>query len=77
MKEIIEASKEKRLLESFGAGTAVVLNPISGFGYKSQEIDVPLNMEKGIGDYTKELSDFIQSVQYGEKEYKDWGEYIN
>ena len=37
--EIIEALKNRMLKEIFGAGTAVVIIPITGFGYKERQLE--------------------------------------
>lgn len=39
--ELLESAKAGKLLEIFGSGTAVVVNPIKGFGYKDFRYDVP------------------------------------
>jgi len=39
--EVIEAAKNGSLKEMFGAGTAAVISPISGFGYKDEDFDLP------------------------------------
>ena len=39
--EVVEAAKNRNLKEMFGAGTAAVISPIAGFGYKDQEFDLP------------------------------------
>ena len=39
--EVVEAAKNGSLKEMFGAGTAAVISPISGFGYKDEDFDLP------------------------------------
>ncbi|MCB4809430.1 branched-chain amino acid aminotransferase [Tamlana sp. 62-3] len=39
--EVVEAAKNGNLKEMFGAGTAAVISPISGFGYKGEDYDLP------------------------------------
>lgn len=41
VKELIEAAKNGSLKELFGAGTAAVISPIAGFGFKGQDYDLP------------------------------------
>ena len=62
MKEILEASKEGRLIEAFGAGTAAVVTPISGIHYKGMDIDIPAT-----GKLTQRVWDEITGIQYGLK----------
>ena len=39
--EVVEAAKDRSLKEMFGAGTAAVISPISGFGYKDKDYELP------------------------------------
>ena len=39
--EVVEAAKNGSLKEMFGAGTAAVISPISGFGYKDADYELP------------------------------------
>ncbi len=39
--EVVAAAKEGTLKEMFGAGTAAVISPIAGFGYKDADYDLP------------------------------------
>ena len=39
--EVTEAAKNGTLKEMFGAGTAAVISPIAGFGYKGEDYDLP------------------------------------
>ena len=39
--EVVEAANTGALKEMFGAGTAAVISPISGFGYKDADYDLP------------------------------------
>ena len=39
--EVVEAAKNGSLKEMFGAGTAAVVSPIAGFGYKGNDYDLP------------------------------------
>lgn len=63
MPEIREAAEEGRLIESFGAGTAAVVSPISCIQYKGEDIDIPAT-----GDLTKRFWNEITSIQYGKKD---------
>ena len=40
--EVIDAAREGSLREIFGAGTAAVINPIQGFGYKDFQYELPV-----------------------------------
>lgn len=39
--EVVAAAKDGSLKEMFGAGTAAVISPISGFGFKGEDFDLP------------------------------------
>jgi branched-chain amino acid aminotransferase len=39
--EVVEASKNGSLKEMFGAGTAAVISPISGYGFRDVDYDLP------------------------------------
>ena len=41
VKEVVEAAEKGDLKEMFGAGTAAVISPISGFGFKDTDYDLP------------------------------------
>lgn len=58
--EIVQASKENRLKEMFGSGTAVVINPIKSFGYQGANYKLP-ELENPIATQLKEK---IMSIQY-------------
>lgn len=58
--EIVDAQKEGRLLEIFGAGTAAVISPISGFSYDSISYDLPTLDNSYAMQFKKRLMD----IQY-------------
>jgi branched-chain amino acid aminotransferase len=39
--EVVAAAKDGSLKEMFGAGTAAVISPIAGFGFKGEDFDLP------------------------------------
>jgi len=39
--EVVAAAKNGSLKEMFGAGTAAVISPIAGFGFKGEDFDLP------------------------------------
>ncbi|KRW99959.1 Aminotransferase, class IV [Pseudocohnilembus persalinus] len=72
MQEVIKAIKEGRLIEAFGAGTAVIVCPIELFHYQGKDYNVPIDPQIRAGRLTKELLEFIQDIQYGDRDYKNW-----
>jgi len=64
--EVIEASRNGSLKEMFGAGTAAVISPIAGFGYKEKDYDLP-ELED---TYAAMLKKQITDIQYNRSEDK-------
>ncbi len=64
--EIIEASKKGTLKEMFGAGTAAVISPISGFGFEGTDYDLPI-IEN---NYARRFKKRITDIQYNRAEDK-------
>jgi len=60
--ELIEASENGSLKEVFGAGTAAVISPISGFGFKDKDYELP-KLENTYGDLLKKRITDIQTNQ--------------
>lgn len=64
--EIVEAHENKTLKEMFGAGTAAVISPIAGFGYKEKDYMLP-DLEN---DFASKLKKQITDIQYNKAEDK-------
>lgn len=64
--EVVQASKEGTLKEMFGAGTAAVVSPISAFGYKGTDYELP-EIEDS---YAERLKKRITDIQYNRGEDK-------
>ena len=62
--EVIEAAKNGELKEMFGAGTAAVISPISGFGYQEEYYDLPV-LEN---PYATKLKKLITDIQTNKTE---------
>ena len=41
VRELVEAAKNGSLKEMFGAGTAAVISPIAGFGFRGEDFELP------------------------------------
>ncbi len=63
--ELVEASRDGRLDEAFGAGTAAVISPVGTMAYRGEEIRVNANDS---GPVTRWLYDRITGIQLGEIE---------
>lgn len=66
VKEVVEAAKNGTLKEMFGAGTAAVISPISTFGYKDMDYDLP----ELTTNYASRLKKRITDIQYNRAEDK-------
>ena len=64
--ELVDAAENGSLKEMFGAGTAAVISPISGFGYKDTDFDLP-ELEN---TYAARLKKRITDIQYNRAEDK-------
>ncbi|MDN3666450.1 branched-chain amino acid aminotransferase [Algibacter miyuki] len=60
VKEVVEAAKNGSLKEMFGAGTAAVISPISGFGFKDEDFDIP-ELEETYASFLKKRITDIQT----------------
>jgi branched-chain amino acid aminotransferase len=58
--ELIEASENGSLKELFGAGTAAVVSPISGFGFKGKDYELP-TIDNPYGAFLKKRITDIQT----------------
>ncbi|WP_242086677.1 branched-chain amino acid aminotransferase [Aestuariivivens sediminis] len=58
--EVVEAAQQGSLKEMFGAGTAAVVSPISGFGYNGKDYDLP-EMKETYASYLKKRITDIQT----------------
>lgn len=60
VEELIESSNNGTLKEIFGAGTAAVVSPISGFQYKEKYYELP----KVTDSYALKLKEQLNNIQY-------------
>jgi len=62
------------MLEAFGAGTAAVISPVSGFYYEGKEYPIGNNVI-GAGPVATRLFAELLDIQYGRKEHP-WSQII-
>ncbi|EAT87499.1 branched chain amino acid aminotransferase [Parastagonospora nodorum] len=75
--DIVEASKEGRIVEAFAAGTAWFVAPISQIHFRGQDIEIP--MKKGeIGEYADAFRTWLQGIMWGSDgmESHEWGHVV-
>lgn len=66
VEEVLEAGRRGEIKEAFGCGTAAVISPISGLGYKDTHIDIPaLPDEESFGERLRQR---IFDIQYNRTE---------
>lgn len=65
VQEVVDAAKDGSLKEMFGAGTAAVISPIAGFGYKDTDYDLP---ELDDTSYASSLKKRITDIQTNKAE---------
>lgn len=70
--EVEERAAKGELVEAFGSGTAAVVSPIKTIGWKGNDIKVPLLEGKEFGALTKQVQEWINALQYGQEEFKNW-----
>lgn len=58
--ELLEAATNGSLKEIFGAGTAAVISPVSGFGYQEKSFDLP----EAPDSYAKRMKKSLLDIQY-------------
>lgn len=64
VKELLQGLEDGTLKELFGSGTAAVINPIQGFGYKGKRFDLP-NIKDS---YASRLKQQLIDIQYNKAE---------
>ncbi|KAG1854144.1 aminotransferase [Suillus subalutaceus] len=64
MAEIVQSSKEGRLVELFGTGTAAVISPVERIGYNGGEVMIPTG-EDGMGPVSRPLWTELVGIQTG------------
>lgn len=58
--EILEGTQTGALKEIFGAGTAAVVSPVSGFGYKDKTYELPVLEDS----YALRFKKYLNDIQY-------------
>ncbi|KAG5418143.1 BAT22 [Candida metapsilosis] len=69
--EVKERAQKGQLIEAFGTGTAAIVAPINNIEYHGESIAVP-TVAGGSGEVAAKVNEWIQNIQYGEEEFKNW-----
>ncbi|GFZ50541.1 Branched-chain-amino-acid aminotransferase [Saitozyma sp. JCM 24511] len=75
MADLVNAEKDKTLLEVFGTGTAAIISPVDKIGYEGRDIAIPTGSD-GLGDISRAMLDQIVGIQTGEIEH-EWSVIAN
>ena len=67
MDDILKYSKEGRIVEAFGSGTAAIISPVDLIHYRGEDIKIPVGAE---GSFSKKLLDYILNIQHGKIQSK-------
>ncbi|KAG8410752.1 hypothetical protein J3458_016850 [Metarhizium acridum] len=70
--ELVEADAEGRILESFAAGTAYFICPVSQIHHRGKDINIPMGPEGTAGEVTTKIKTWIGDIMYG-REQHEWG----
>lgn len=71
MSDLARWSAEGKLLEAFGAGTAVIIAPINKIGYEGKDLVLPEH-EGAYGPVSRALWERIVDIQHGVVEWNGW-----
>jgi branched-chain amino acid aminotransferase len=74
MGEIVQSSKEGRLVELFGTGTAAVISPVERIGYNGGDVMIPTG-EDGMGPVSRPLWTELVNIQTGATK-SDWNHVV-
>lgn len=70
MKELAEASREGRLIEAFGAGTAATISPIKTISWEGEDVSCGLRKGEESGAIASRMKDWIEARQYGDYDHE-------
>jgi len=74
MAEFIQASRQGRVLEMFGAGTACIVCPVERVRYGEEDVQIPT--PEGPASLTHRFLDTLMDIQYGRVEHP-WSQPID
>jgi branched-chain amino acid aminotransferase len=63
MFDVAKWSKENRIIEAFGTGTAAIVAPVDLIHWKDEDYKIPTTHEQSLA---KKLRDYLLAIQHGE-----------
>ncbi|KAI0021792.1 branched-chain amino acid aminotransferase [Xylariomycetidae sp. FL0641] len=70
MRELHDASRDGRLMEVFGAGTAAVVSPVRKIAWRGTMVDCGLSEHEESGEVALRMKNWIEARQYGDEEHE-------
>ncbi|KAH9225639.1 hypothetical protein K456DRAFT_1851958 [Colletotrichum gloeosporioides 23] len=70
--EVIEADQEGRIVESFAAGTAFFVCPISLIHHRGKDVQIGMGGAGEGGEYTLRIKKWMKDIMYGGEQH-EWG----
>ncbi|KAK6217023.1 branched-chain amino acid aminotransferase [Colletotrichum tabaci] len=70
--EVIEAHDEGRIVESFAAGTAFFICPISLIHHRGKDVNMGMGSDGQGGEYTLKIKQWVRDIMYGGEQH-EWG----
>jgi len=70
MQELDEASRDGRLIEAFGSGTAAVVSPIRTISWRGKTVSCGLAENEETGEVATKMKQWIEARQYGDEEHQ-------
>jgi branched-chain amino acid aminotransferase len=71
MSDLANWSAQGKLLEAFGAGTAVIIAPVGKIGYDGGDLVLP-QYKGAYGPVSKALWERIVDIQQGKVQWEGW-----
>jgi branched-chain amino acid aminotransferase len=78
--DVLDAIKDGRMIEAFGAGTAAVVSPVNRIAFEDKDYAIPLDKDDKnakAGKLARRIWDTLTNIQYGRKQYKNWSRVVD
>ncbi|CAJ2502890.1 Uu.00g102840.m01.CDS01 [Anthostomella pinea] len=72
IEDVLQADEEGRLVESFAAGTAYFVCPVSVIHHRGRDVKVPMGKAGESGQLTSQIKGWLRDIMYGGEDHK-WG----
>lgn len=72
MNDVAQASKDGRIIEVFGAGTAAIVSPVRNIMWRGKSVDCGLQIGQEAGPVTQKIKSWMEAIQYGDEKHPWW-----